>query len=88
MTQYHHVFLKQQAPYYQHVYAAITNNRAQYIKISLNPTINNLNYATNIPELYQSILQSWVDLMKQELKLFEKCKRYDMVQAINESVFS
>ena len=52
MTQYHHVFLKQQAPYYQHVYAAITNNRAQYIKISLNPTINNLNYATNIPELY------------------------------------
>jgi hypothetical protein len=41
---------------------AIVLNRLQHLKINLNPMINNLNYATNIPELYESIITNWLSL--------------------------
>ena len=39
---------------------ALVANRLQMYRLRLNPLINNLNYATNVIELYDSILVNWI----------------------------
>jgi hypothetical protein len=39
---------------------ALVANRLQMYRLRLNPLINNLNYATNVIELYESILVNWI----------------------------
>lgn len=65
---------------------AMVRNRIQHIKIHLNPMINNLSYASNIPELYQSILHSWADLLKKQVFLFANCKQYGIIQSANQQL--
>ena len=48
------------------MHAAMLQNRVNYFRISLNPTLNNLNYATNIPELYQAIMGTWHSLIAEQ----------------------
>jgi hypothetical protein len=61
LNQFNHLFTNDvDSP----ILTAVVNSRLQNLKISLNPMINNLNYATNIPELYDSILQLWSNLIE------------------------
>ena len=48
LNQYKHIFFKQNNinPTFQE---ALIRNRTQHLRICLNPMINNLNYASNIP---------------------------------------
>jgi hypothetical protein len=58
------------------------------MKISLNPMINSLNYASNIPELYESILTSWIGLIQQEVSLFSFSKQYSIMRAANDQLMA
>lgn len=61
LNEHYHIFFKEpNSP----METAILHNRTQFMKISLNPMLNNLNYATNIPELYEAILTAWTHLIK------------------------
>jgi hypothetical protein len=53
------------------------------MKVSLNPMINNLNYASNIPELYESVLGSWTRLLQQERALFAASQQPQLLASIN-----
>ena len=53
------------------------------MKVSLNPMINNLNYASNIPELYESVLSTWARLLRQERALFSSCDQPALLQRVN-----
>ena len=56
------------------------SNRLQKYRLELNPMINNLNYATNVIELYDCILTKWVKTIEEELLLFEISDRQDIVK--------
>jgi hypothetical protein len=64
------------------VLGAVAAHRLQNLRISLNPMINNLNYATNVPELYESIFANWAALLSKEIALFRSCGRFDLVRTI------
>lgn len=49
LNNYYPIFFKEAEISKNPMNAAITTNRLQHMKICLNPMINNLNYATNIP---------------------------------------
>lgn len=67
---------------------AIVGNRIQSMKISLNPMINNLNYATNIPELYESILTTWLRLIQQERTLFAHSQQLSLLKTISRQLIA
>jgi hypothetical protein len=50
--------------------------------------INSLNYASNIPELYESILTSWIGLIQQEVSLFSFSKQYSIMRAANDQLMA
>lgn len=70
------------------VLGGVVAHRLQNLRISLNPMINNLNYAVNIPELFESIFSNWSELLSKELTLFSKCGRYDLVRTINSQLMT
>ncbi len=47
----------------QKFFESMIANRVQKYRLELNPMINNLNYASNVIELYDSILSSWVRII-------------------------
>lgn len=51
LNKYSHIFFGDK-PIHHLFYNAMVRNRVQFMKISLNPMVNSLNYASNIPELY------------------------------------
>lgn len=57
------------------------SNRVQKYRLELNPLINNLNYANNVIDLYDSILEAWVRIIDEDLKLFSKAGEVTIVKA-------
>ena len=42
---------------------AVTAQRLQNLRIGLTAMINNLNYATNTSDIYESIFENWASLL-------------------------
>lgn len=58
----------------------MVSNRVQKYRLELNPLINNLNYANNVIDLYDSILETWVRIIDEDLKLFSKAGEVGIVK--------
>ncbi len=58
----------------------MVSNRVQKYRLNLNPLINNLNYANNVIDLYDSILDTWVRIIDEDLNLFGKSKEVHIVK--------
>jgi len=64
------------------------NNRVQKYRLELNPLINNLNYANNVIDLYDSILETWVRIIDEDLKLFSKPGEVTIVKAATKTMLN
>jgi hypothetical protein len=87
LNKYSHIFFKEGKPE-PTFYEAMVRNRIQHMKISLNPMINSLNYASNIPELYESILTTWVQLLGKEVLMLTHSQQFGILQATNQQLLS
>lgn len=87
LNKYSHIFFGDK-PYHAVFYDAMVRNRVQFMKISLNPMINSLNYASNIPELYESILTNWIQLLHQEVVLFTHSQQFSILREANNQLIS
>lgn len=67
---------------------AVMVQRQQNLRIGLTAMINNLNYATNTSELFESIFDNWASLLEKEITLFNRCKRSEMVKGINSQLMA
>jgi hypothetical protein len=43
------------------------------LKLGLKPLINNLNYANNVSELYEQIIEKWIGMLRVEVERFKEC---------------
>jgi hypothetical protein len=50
----------------------LTNHRLNYFRLGLNPLINNINYVQNVTELYEKITEQWLQMLDNELKIFNR----------------
>ncbi len=66
----------------------MVSNRVQKYRLSLNPLINNLNYANNVIDLYDSILDTWVRIIDEDLNLFCKSKEVHIVKTATKLLLS
>lgn len=66
----------------------MTSNRVQKYRLQLNPLINNLNYANNVIELYDSILVTWVRIIDEDLCLFSKSQEVGIVKTATKIILS
>lgn len=57
-------------------------NRLQHLKISLNPMLNNLNYANNVSEMHELIFKKWIEIIKEDLYYFSRCDRKNIVKEV------
>lgn len=64
------------------------SNRLQKYRLEINPIINNLNYATNVIDLYDSILGTWVRIIDEDLKLFSISKETEIVKMATKMILS
>ena len=67
---------------------AMVNNRVQKYRLELNPIINNLNYANNVIDLYDSILVAWVRIIDEDLKLFSKSNETSIVKTATKIILN
>ncbi len=67
---------------------AMVANRVQKYRLELNPIINNLNYANNVIDLYDSILVAWVRIIDEDLKLFSKSNETSIVKTATKIILN
>ncbi len=69
-------------------FEAMVSNRVQKYRLELNPIINNLNYANNVIDLYDSILVAWVRIIDEDLKLFSKSNETSIVKTATKIILN
>lgn len=47
--------------------SSLTSQKLNQFRVALNPLINNINYAQNIAELYEKIINQWISLIDSSL---------------------
>ena len=60
---------------------SLKNNRINHFRVALNPLVNNINYANNVVEIYESIVDQWIEILDEEVKIF-------MMEGVDEKISS
>jgi hypothetical protein len=65
LNKYTHPFLDKKLRIYNVFQAAFVNNRLQHYRLALNPILNNINYANNVSDLYESVIDNWLKIINE-----------------------